>query len=204
MMRQISFIVAAVTFAGVTGCGPLVQIGGNDKAPIALLALRATATPVAVAPTSDRAMTLLVLTPTVPGTLQTLRVPVVTTDTEVAYLTGATWVEQPNRQFQHVLSDTITSRGVAVIDPRQATLAPGRTLSGTLFEFGLDVRNASAPVVRVRYDATLSASGKPAAFALRRFDAVQPVATQNPADVAIALNTAANTVATQVADWIAR
>lgn len=203
MMRQVSFIVAGVALTGVAGCGPLVQIGGNDKAPVALMALRATATPVAGAPTSDRTATLLVLTPTVPGTLQTLRVPVATTDTEVAYLTGATWAEQPNREFQHVLSDTIASRGVAVIDPHQATLAPGRTLSGTLFEFGLDVRNASAPVVRVRYDATLSTSGKAGTFALRRFDAVQPVATQNPADVAIALNTAANAVAGQVADWIA-
>ncbi len=203
MMRHLSIAAALVALASVAGCGPLVQIGGNDKAPVALMSLRATATPVASAPTSDRATTLLVLTPTVPGTLQTLRVPVATTDTEIAYLTGATWAQQPNREFQHVLSDTIASRGVPVIDPHQATLAPGRTLSGTLFEFGLDVRNPSAPVVRVRYDATLSASAK-APFALRRFDAVQPVATQNPADVAIALNTAANAVAAQVADWIAR
>ncbi|QYE34874.1 membrane integrity-associated transporter subunit PqiC [Polymorphobacter sp. PAMC 29334] len=202
-MRQISFAAAVVALGSLAACGPLVQIGGNAKAPVALMSLRATATPVAGATTSDRATTLLVQTPTVPGTLQTLRVPVATSDTEVAYLTGATWAEQPNREFQHVLADTIASRGVAVIDPHQATLAPGRTLSGTLFEFGLDVRNPSTPVVRVRYDATLSASAK-TPFALRRFDAVQPVATQNPADVAIALNTAANAVAGQVADWVAR
>jgi cholesterol transport system auxiliary component len=199
MMRYVS-LAALVALAG---CGPLVQIGGNDKAPVALMALRATATPTTGAVTSDRATTLLVLVPTVPGTLQTLRVPVATTDTEVAYLTGATWAEQPNREFQHVLADTIAARGVPVIDPHQATLAPGRTLSGTLFDFGLDVRNPSAVVVRVRYDATLSGTAK-APFTIRRFDAVQPVASQNPADVAIALNTAANTVAAQVADWIAR
>lgn len=199
MMRTVSL----VALAALAACGPLVQIGGNDKAPVALLALRATATPAAGAPVSDRAATLLVLVPSVPGTLQTLRLPVATTDTEVAYLTGATWAEQPNREFQHVLADTISSRGVAVIDPRQATLAPGRTLSGTLFEFGLDVRDPTAIVVRVRFDATLSGSAK-APFALRRFDAVQPVSSQNPADVAIALNVAANKVAAQVADWIAR
>jgi len=204
-LRQIPFValVAAALATGLASCGPLVQIGGNDKAPTALLALRATATPVAGAVTTDRAATLLVLVPTVPGTLQTLRLPVATTDTEVAYLTGATWAEQPNREFQHVLADTIAARGVPVIDPHQATLAPGRTLSGTLFDFGLDIRNPAAVVVRVRYDATLSWTGK-VPFAIRRFDAVQPVASQNPGDVAIALNTAANTVAAQVAEWVAR
>lgn len=201
MMRTLKLAVIT-SLAALAGCGPLVQIGGNDKAPVALMALRATATPVSGSPTSDRAATLLVLVPTVPGTLQTLRVPVATTDTEVAYLTGATWAEQPNREFQRVLADTISARGVPVIDPHQATLAPGRTLSGTLFEFGLDVRNPAAVVVRVRYDATLSGTAK-APFALRRFDAALPVASQNPADVAVALNTAANTVAAQVADWIA-
>ncbi len=203
MMRQIPVAALVAAFA-IAGCGPLVQIGGNDKAPTALLALRATAAPgPAVPTTSDRATTLLVLVPSVPGTLQTLRLPVTTSDTEVAYLTGATWAEQPNREFQHVLADTISARGVAVIDPHQASLAPGRTLSGVLVEFGLDVRNPAATVVRVRYDATLSGTAK-APFTIRRFDAVQPVATQNPADVAIALNTAANAVATQVADWVAR
>lgn len=202
MMRQISLAALIAAVGTLGGCGPLVQIGGNDKAPPSLMSLRATATPAAGAPTtSDRAATVLVLVPTVPGTLQTLRVPVATTDTEVAYLTGATWAEQPNREFQHVLADTIAARGVPVIDPHQASLAPGRTLSGVLSDFGLDVRNPSAVVVRVRYDATLSGTPK-TPFSIRRFEAVQPVASQNPTDVAIALNTAANAVATQVADWI--
>ena len=207
MTRSIATIAATVALGLVAGCGPLVQIGGNDKAPVALLALRATATPAPSPASVDRATTVLVLVPSVPGTLQTLRLPVTKSDTEVQYLTGATWAEQPNREFQHVLADTLAARGIAVIDPRQATLAPGRTLSGTLFDFGLDVRNPGAIVVRVRYDAALSgtaAKGTVAPFALRRFDATAPVASQNPGDVAIALNTAANQVAADVAAWVGR
>ena len=199
--------LALVAFA-VTACGPLVQIGGNDKAPASLLALRSTAVATgAAAGTTDPHATVTVLVPAVPGLLQTLRLPVTTTDTAVAYLTGAQWAEQPNREFQRVLADTIAARGIPVLDPRQSTAASGRTLSGTLLEFGLDVRDPAAVVVRVRFDAALTGtSGKAgsAPFAIRRFDASAPVVTQNPTDVAIALNVAANQVASDVAAWIPR
>ncbi len=203
-MRRTIVLAALLT---VAACGPLVQIGGNDKAPASLLALRATATPAPATTTSDPKATVLVLVPAVPGTLQTLRLPVTTTDTTVAYLTGATWAEQPNREFQRVLADTIAARGVAVLDPRQSTAASGRTLSGTLLDFSLDVRNPAAAVVRVRFDAALTgvgAKGITPPFAVRRFDASVPVTTQNPTDVAIALNTAANMVAADVATWVGR
>ena len=208
MMRR-SLLVAVLGAAVLAGCGPLVQIGGNDKAPASLLALRATAVPAAGATlgTTDPRATVLVLVPAVPGTLQTLRLPVTTTDTTVEYLTGATWAEQPNREFQRVLADTLAAKGIPVLDPRQSTAAGGRTLSGTLLDFGLDVRNPAAAVVRVRYDAALTgvgAKGSAPAFAIRRFDASVPVATQTPTDVAVALNTAANQVAADVAAWVAR
>lgn len=205
MMRRTLLAVTAAL--GLAGCGPLVQIGGNDKAPPSLLTLRASATPGAATTTTDPRATVLVLVPAVPGILQTLRLPVTTTDTTVQYLTGATWAEQPNREFQRVLADTIAARGIPVLDPRQSTAASSRTLSGTLLDFSLDVRNPAAVVVRVRFDAALTgvaAKGGTPPFAIRRFDASAPVATQTPTDVAIALNTAANTVAADVAAWVAR
>lgn len=186
----------------LAACGPLVQIGGNTPAPTALLSLRATAAPVPTPAVADKTTTVLVLVPAATGTLQTLRLPVATTDTEVAYLTGATWSEQPARQFQRVLADTIELKGVVVLDPRQATIAGGRTLSGTLMEFGLDVRDSAATVVRVRYDATLSGIGK-APLSVRRFDQAVPVSSQLPGDVAAALNKGANAVAADVATWVA-
>ena len=205
MMRYLSSGLAVVAFAGaLAACGPLVQIGGNAKAPASLLALRATAAPLTTTTTTtDPKATVLVLVPAVPGMLQTLRIPVLTSDTTVEYLTGATWAEQPNREFQHVLADTIAAKGIPVLDPRQSTAASGRTLSGALLDFSLDVRNPASAVVRVRFDAALTGVGK-TPFAIRRFDATAPVVSQNPTDVAIALNTAANQVAADVAAWIAQ
>ncbi len=187
----------------VAACGPLVQIGGNAKAPEALLMLRADAPPADPRRAVDVSRTFSVVTPRVPGPLQTLRLPVTTRDTEVAYLTGATWAEQPNKQFARVLADTIASRGVAVLAPRETALGATRVLAGQLIDFGLDVRDPAQAKVILRYDAVLTGDGGKT-LGLKRFDRSIPISSQAPGDVAAALNTAANQVAAEVADWVTR
>lgn len=180
-------------------CGPLVQIGGNAPAPTALLTLRATTQAQAGAGQTVGASAVTVEVPTVPATLQTLRLPVTIADTQVQYLTQASWAEQPQRLFQRVLADTIAARGTPVLDPR-AGPAARRVLSGTLREFGLDVRDPAVPTVRVRFDAVLS--GGAGGTQVRRFEASAPAAAQSGDAVAQALNTAANQVAADVAGWV--
>lgn len=189
------------SLALLAACGPLVQVGGNDKPPPMLLTLRATATPSA-APVA-KPVTVMVLPPAAAGALQTLRLPVAVGEVELQYLVGATWSEQPNRLFRRVLADTIVARGLIVIDPRGPSPRADMTLSGTLAEFGLDVRVPGAPQVRVRYDAVLNGTNGTLVGA-RRFEAQRPVASQSPAEVAAALNIAANQVAAEVADWVAQ
>ncbi len=195
--------LAALAGLLVASCGPLVQIGGNDKPPTALLMLRASAPPLDRSRTIDKDRTFSVVVPTVPGPLQTLRLPVTTRDTEIAYLTGATWAEQPNKQFARVLADTISSRGVAVLGPRTAAVGATRKLVGQLIEFGLDAREPAALKVILRYDALLTGDGGKT-IGLRRFDQSVAVSGQDPGQVAVALNTAANAAAAEVADWVTR
>ena len=197
MMRSVLLFAVLL----LAGCGPLVQIGGNDKAPVALLTLRATAG----APTAarDPARTLSVVTPLVPGPLQTLRLPVITKDTELAYLTGATWAEQPAKQFARVLADTIGASGVTILDARQSAVGATRQLAGTLVDFGVDARDPAALAVLIRYDALLTGDGG-RTLGVRRFDARAPVASNDPAVVGAALNGLANRVAGEVADWVGR
>lgn len=182
-------------------CGPIVQIGGNSSPPDALLTLRANS-PAAPNGRIDPANTLLITQPAVPGALQTLRLPVLTSDTQIAYLVGATWVEQPARLFHRLLSDVVAGRaGVAVLDSRQFDLEAARKLSGQLQEFGLDVRDPANPQVRLRYDAILTGrDGR--VIAMHRFEQTAPTSSQSPTDVTNALNAAANALAVQVADWI--
>ena len=195
------FPLAAVLLLGLAACGPLVQIGGNDKAPASLLTLRATAAPKLGAISANRDDAVLVLLPAATGTLQTLRLPVITSNTELAYLTGATWAEQPNRLLQRLLADTLEANGVVALDPRQAPLAAGRTLTSTLMECGLDVRDPARPMVRLRLDAVLAAKVKGPVNA-ERFEATEPVVSQSPGDVAAALNVAANRLAGEVSAWV--
>ena len=193
--------LAILPLLAIAACGPLVQIGGNDKAPVALLTLRATAAP--TTGTVSLTRTLAVAVPSVPGPLQTLRLPVITRDTELAYLTGATWAEQPNKQFARVLSDTIASSGVAVLDSRQSTIGATRLLGGQLLDFGLDIRDPAQAKVVLRYDALLTGDGGKT-LAVKRFERSAPVVSQTPGDVAVALNGVANAVAADVAAWVGR
>jgi cholesterol transport system auxiliary component len=195
-------IAFALAF-GLAACGPLVQIGGNAKKPTSLLTLSSTATPRAYAGPSKLADTIGVDVPGVPAALQTLRLPVTTAASQVTYLVGANWAEQPNKQFQRMLVDTIAAAGVPVIDLRQSNVPPARTLSGVLRSFGLDLTDAANPVVRVRFDAQISARPGGDTVSLRRFEATEPAFDQQPVAVANALNRAANRVATEAAAWVA-
>jgi cholesterol transport system auxiliary component len=193
MMRPLLLLLALALAA----CGPLVQIGAGRPIADSLLVIESTAKPQPSPNTLG--MTLTVELPQLPATLQTLRLPVRTSDSEIKYLSGASWAESPNRQFQRLLSDTLASRGMAILDRSQAATRPSASLSGTLRDFTLDVR--TRPMVVVRYDAQLSRPGQPTPIALRRFEVTEPVADQSPAEVAAALARAANRLATELADW---
>lgn len=192
-MKPIATLAALL----IVGCGPLVQIGGAGDPPESLLTVQANVG-------ESAALTgkpLLVTVPSAPGALRTLRIPVTTEATEIAYLPKANWVEQPVVLFQRLLGEVVQARtGRPVIDERNVDIVGAHRLSGRLVEFGLDVRGAAQ--VRVRYDAILSAPGT-GYVASRSFAATRPVGAETGPAVARALNEAANEVAANVGDWAA-
>jgi cholesterol transport system auxiliary component len=182
----------------LAGCGPLVKIGGNTPRPAALFTLSATppeAVPADLAPI-DMSKAITIDLPTLPGALQTVRIPVTVSDTSIQYMQEAQWAEQPNRLFQRLLADILVHSGLPVIDQRSSGQSARQRLTGQLTSFGVDVRGS--PQVRVRYDATLSG---PDGIRQRRFEREAPVASVNGDTVANALNIAANRVAADVAAW---
>jgi cholesterol transport system auxiliary component len=197
MTMRLAPTLAALLLAG---CGPLVQVGGNAPAPDALLVLRADAPPPQWTGPTPVGDTLAVAVPDVPAELQAQRLPVQVSEAAVQYLAKASWAEQPGRQFQRLLADTLAGAGVAVLDTRSGTVAPARALTGHLREFGLDVRGQA--VVRVRYDAQLAGPRGAGTVALRSFVSEEKVTSQQPAVVAAALNRAANRLAGEVAGWV--
>ena len=86
---------------------------------------------------------------------------------------------------------------LVVLDPNQATLDPGTTVSGKLSRFGYDAQEGA---VIVRYDAAMARSGG-TGVVTRRFEAREP-ADGTASTVAPAINAAANRVAMEVAQWV--
>lgn len=199
MTRRLAFTLTLALAGVVAACGPLVQVGGGGKAPGSLLTLRAPPPPPASATAGRR--TILVEIPAVPGTLQTLRLPVLTANTQVQYMVAASWAEQPNKLFQHVLADTLSARpGVVAFSAAEFDGRADRRLAGTLRDFELDMRDPGHAVVLIRYDAVLTGPDR-ALIATRRFDRTMAVGDQSPEAVAQALNAATNALAEQVAKW---
>lgn len=182
---------------------PAFLLGGclsfGSEPPESLLTL----TPTATAPagtggssTADTAISLVEFQ--APAALNVTRVPVQVSDTEIAYLKDAVWVERPARLFRRLLAETIRTRSNrVVIDGDDPGVSANDRLQGTLRAFGYDARTREAVVT---FDAVRNGSGS--AVVTRRFEARVPVAAPETAFVGPALNQAANDVAAQVAGWI--
>lgn len=184
----------------LAGCGPLVQVGGNTPPPTSLLTLTATV-PASIPADSalvDLEKAVTVQRPGAPGALRTLRIPVMVSDIDVQYITGAQWSEQPTWLFRRLVEETLVQSGIPVINPRTAGTTSGRVLSGQLAAFGVDIRSGS-PVARVRYDVTLQT---PEGLRQQHFERTEPMTAVNGAQAGNALNRAANAVAADVAQWL--
>ena len=193
--RRIGLLLLGACLLAGTGC---VRFGA--KPPARLLTVSAqSAVPAGQTLVEANDTALFVDLPAVPRTLATARVAVRESDTSVAYVKDAVWVDLPARQFQSLLAETIRARlGRLVLDPGQYLARRGQMLEGSLSDFGIDAAGRTAIVT---YDAVLmSADGKQ--VTRRRFSASAPVSTIDADSVAPAINRAANDVAVAVADWI--
>lgn len=188
-------IPAAALLLGLSAC---VSLGG--KAPESLLTLSADArAPAGAGASAAGRPVIAVLALDAPAKIDVLRVPVAVTETEVAYLKEAFWVEKPARLFRRLLGETIRARGNAmVIDGDETATLATVTMQGTLAEMGYDAPSQS---VVVQFDAVRIGDG--GSVITRRFEARESGIPADARSVGAGLNRAANRVAGEVADWVA-
>jgi cholesterol transport system auxiliary component len=191
-LTRLSIPLAALALSGCISFGA--------KPPATLLTLFPAATMAAgESRTAAAGQAVTILTPRVPAALANNRIPVQSGDTSIAYVKDALWADSPNRLFRSLLAEVVTARtGRLVLDNRQFSLDPGMTITGELRNFTID---ESAMEAVVTYDAARAVGN---GIEERRFEARAPVSAIEPGAAAIALNTAANKVADQVADWIGK
>jgi cholesterol transport system auxiliary component len=194
-MNKLAILMVLPLAVAISGC---VRFGAEP--PPSLLTLKPAAA-VAVGETQRSAASITIAVPVTPQEIAGLRVPVHATDTSIAYLKDAVWVEPPARLFARLLSDTVAARtGRLVLSTRQSLSDPGAVMTGELRNFGV---YATSGEVVVTFDASLSRENG-GAFEKRRFEARVPAGAIAPGSVGVALNQAANRVADEVADWVGR
>jgi cholesterol transport system auxiliary component len=193
-MRSLKTSLVLLAMAPLSAC-----VSFGSKPPPSLLTITsAAAVPAGQTQSSATAPTITILVPAVSQALATQRVPVQTSDTSLAYVVNAQWVEPPARLFARLLSDTIAAKtGRVVLSTAQSFADPGARLSGELRSFGVESGTRQAVVI---YDASLLREGK--VVEKRRFEARVPVSEIEPGAVGAGINQAANQVAGEVADWV--
>lgn len=184
-----------VTLAvSLTGC-----ISLSPKPPEQLLTLTPTSpAPAGAAVNGTATAALAVIEPEAEQRLNVTRVPVQVSESSVAYLQDAVWVEKPARLFQQLVGETIRARGTRlVVNEGDLGYSAATKLSGRLLDMGYDAPTSS---VVVRYDGVLQMpDGR---VQTRRFEARVPGVAAEATAVAPALNQAANQVAGEVAEWV--
>jgi len=196
--RKIRTIPAALLVLALSGCfGGL----GGGKAPPSLLRLAASEEVSAGSGAAGRPTdAVMVMEPETDKRLAVLRVPVQMNDVDVAYLKDAQWVERPSRLFRGLLAERLRAKGgQLVLEDDQPVPATGTRLGGKLLEMGYDERSGA---VVVRFDALRTSPG--GEVVSKRFESEVAVAKAKAALVGPALNEAANDVAGQVVEWMAR
>jgi cholesterol transport system auxiliary component len=194
MLRLAAPLALALSLCSCAGL-----LGGGGKTPPWLLTLTPQApAPGNIARTAGPGEAVTIELPVVPKEIRTNRVPVHSGPIAIAYVKDLTWVDTPDKLFQDLLTETVTRMtNRVVLDPNQATLDPGVTITGSLSRFGYDAQESQ---VVVRYDAAKTRPGGNS-VETRRFEAREP-ADGSAASVAPAINAAANRVAIEVAQWI--
>lgn len=195
-IRNRPVLLFAPLLLALPGC---ISLGGPPPESLLTLSPTARAPAGAGASAGSEQPVIAVLSFDTPAKLDVLRVPVAVSDTELAYLQEAFWVEKPARLFRRLVGETIRARGNAmVIDGDDTATLATVTVRGTLIDMGYDAKGSAAVV---RFDAVrIGTDGK---VATRRFEAREAGVPAEGRAVGAALNVAANRVAGEVADWVA-
>jgi ABC-type uncharacterized transport system auxiliary subunit len=185
---------AVLLCLGAAACGPLVSFG--DDAPPASR-FRLTAIP-ADAPAKAHTGTLRLEDFEPAAELATDRITITDGAQGIAYVQGARWADRPNRMLRQLLSEHFAAAGRTVVGPAQVEVVADQRLSGRLAAFAVDRASLTATVT---VDVTLTR--RTALVGAQRISASAKAASDTPADLARALNSAANSAAQQLVAWAA-
>ena len=181
----------------IAGCVSL----GSEPPPSLLTLTPSAMAPADVPVTASEAPVISLTEFEAPQRLNVTRVPVQVSDSEIAYLKDAGWVEKPARLLRRLIAETMRSQSKRVVfDAEMPGMTGAVKVSGVLREFGFDARGGGElGIVTVRFDAVRR--GEDGSVTAQRFEARIEGVAPEAQPVGAALNQAANDVAGQIASW---
>jgi len=188
--------IALVGLSLLSGC---VSFGG--EAPATMLILSAdNRVQAGTSVSAGAADAVVIASPNAPRKLNTNRVLVEVSQGNVAYLKGGVWADKPATLIHQLLAETVAAKtGQLVLSEAVDSGKNPQTIAGQLLEMGIDEASMEAVVT---FDAVRTREGNP--IERRRFESRVAVNKVDIENAGIALNEAANNLAEEVADWVAK
>ena len=196
MLRPLLALVAA---AALSGCA---AIGSLNSAATALDAFELRAPSGAPVARSPQGIDFIVEVPSASGAIDTDRILVRPTPTQVAYLPDARWTAAAPVMLQSALVETfLRSNAFRYVGRRPLGVAGDVALVSDLVDFGAEVSGEGA-VVKVTLVARLVREEDAAITASRTFTRSVPVPDTRSATILAGFEAASNALLTDVATWV--
>jgi cholesterol transport system auxiliary component len=180
----------------LSACGPLVKIGDSGPAPQRFSLSAAPSETTAIAMPALRVETL-----DTSADLATTRIAVRVGQQEVRYLASGIWTDKPAQLLRNLLADHLRPRSTGVVlAANQLDVVTPFRISGRLT--GFQAEGAAALATHASVSAELFILQGNKIIASRSFNRRRTLPSDRPNDVTASLNSAANDIAADAADWI--
>jgi ABC-type uncharacterized transport system auxiliary subunit len=197
MILNKSNLYAGAILLSVASCGPLVKLGDDGPAPqrFALAYVKSEGI------TTTLVTTLRFEDMDAPQELSNDRMVIRAGAQEIQYLKDMRWTEKPARLLRPLFAEHLKTHmpNAILLSPTQLEPAPTYRLSGRVTAFQVQ-RDTGKALVRVEM---LLTSAKTKTAIINSFKAEAEADVRSPVDMARGLNTAANQVAENIANWVA-
>lgn len=191
--------LSASLIVALSGCGPLISLGGDGKAPT-LYSL----TPPRPADDAEKRApldaTLVISEPAASDAIDSRRIALKPSDLEVRYYSGVRWIDRAPRLMQTLL---VSSFAGVVTSTAADTMpvTPTYRLTSRLIAFEARYPRPKAPVATVEMELQLYSTRPLALVATTRIASEKAAASDRSAAISGAFNAAAQDAASQVVAW---
>ncbi|MDA5193434.1 ABC-type transport auxiliary lipoprotein family protein [Govanella unica] len=190
--------LCAAILVVISGCGPLISVGGDKNPPI--IYTLSPAEPVGSLDRPPLPVTLVVSEPSASDALDSRRLALMPSELQIQYYAGARWSDRAPALIQNLLVSAFTGI-VANVTANSMPVTPDYRLTSRLVSFETHYPTANKPVAVVALDLQLFSARPLALVATTRITNEQTASADKTDAVARAFNNASQVTAQAAVTW---